>query len=377
MRVLFLLRSDTDRLVGGTSEQLRQYARAVAEHGGEAVLHVGPGRPRGRFDVAHVFNVDWPLEAACHMDVALRCADRVVLSPVHHDRAWELAYHAAGRDGMSRHVASVVGLDGFLRLRGVAQAAREPRLWREGGSQLVRGIGRRQRAMLERADAWLVASPGETRAIVADFGVQPRPTHLIRNGGDWVDDEVALPPLPAEFALCVGRVEARKNQLGLARALVDAGAPGVFVGPPNPRHRAYVERFAGFVAEHRSLTWLPSLGRRDTLAMFARARLHALASWYELSALVDSEAAVAGRPMVTTARGHSRDVLGDAALYWDPATGHPGLVATLRAALERSPDAGRAAAFRERLSWERVRADVARAYGCAAEPRGAELVAAA
>ena len=40
MRVLCLLRADTDRLVGGTAEQLRQYARAVTERGGEAVLHV-------------------------------------------------------------------------------------------------------------------------------------------------------------------------------------------------------------------------------------------------------------------------------------------------------------------------------------------------
>jgi glycosyltransferase involved in cell wall biosynthesis len=364
VRVLFLLRSDSDRLVGGTAEQLRQYARAVREHGGETLLHVGAGRPKGRFDLAHVFNVDWPLEAARHMDVALECADRVVLSPVHHDRAWEVAYHAAGRDGMSRRIASSVGLEGFLRLRAVAQAAREPRLWGEAGSQLVRGVARRQRAMLERADAWLVASPGETDAIVRDFGVASKPTHLIRNGGDWADDPVDVQPLPAEFALCVARVEARKNQLGLARALVELGMPGVFVGAPNPRHKAYVGRFATFVREHLSLTWLPSLDRPATLALFGRARLHALPSWYELSALVDSEAAVAGCPIVTTARGHSRDVLGDAALYWDPATGDRGLVATLAAALERPCDPDSATTFRAQLSWDRIRADVRRAYGC-------------
>lgn len=362
MRVLFLLRADSDRLVGGTAEQLRQYARAVTERGGEAVLHVGAGRPSGRFDLAHVFNVDWPLEAARHMDVALQCADRVVLSPVHHDRAWEVAYHEQGRDGLSRRVADVVGLDGFLRLRGVAQATREPRLWGESAGQLLRGVERRQRAMLERAAAWLVASPRETVAIQRDIRVDPRPSHVIRNGGEWVDDEVDLPPLPAEFVLCVARVEARKNHLGLARALVELGVPGVFVGAPNPRHRAYVERFRLFVGDHPELTWLPRLSRRQTLAMFPRARLHALASWYELSALVDSEAAVAGCPVVTTARGHSGELLGDAALYWDPASGHDGLVTTLRAALER-PDRPDPERFRERLSWERIREDVAAAYG--------------
>ncbi|HEV2814499.1 MAG TPA: glycosyltransferase [Solirubrobacteraceae bacterium] len=370
MRAAFFLRADTDRVVGGTAEQLRQYARAVTDRGGEAVLHVGAGRPAGRFDVAHVFNVDWPLEAARHMDVARSCADRVVLSPVHHDRAWEVAYHAAGRDGLSRRVSSVVGLDGFLRLRGVVQAAGRPRLWSEAAAQLAGGTAKRQRAILERADAWFVASPRETEAVVRDFGVEPQPTELIRNGGDWLDEDVSLPPLPAEFVLCVARVEARKNQLGLARAAVDAGVPLVFVGAPNPRHRAYARRFEAFVAEHPSLTWLPALDRRETLAMFRRARVHALASWYELSALVDSEAAVAGCSVVTTARGHSRDVLGDTAFYWDPDSGHDGLVAALRAGLERRPDAATTAAFRERLSWQRIRSDVASAYGYLAESYG-------
>jgi glycosyltransferase involved in cell wall biosynthesis/4-hydroxybenzoate polyprenyltransferase len=370
VRVLFLLRSDSDRLVGGTAEQLRQYARAVTERGGEAVVHTSPTRPPGRFDLTHVFNVDWPLETARHMDIALACADRVVLSPVHHDRRWEDAYHLQGRAGMHRRVASVVGLEGFLRLRGAAQAASTPRLWPEAGRQLVGGVGRRQRQILERADAWFVASPREAEAICADFGVAPRPFHVIRNGGDWVDDGSDLPPLPGEFALCVARVEARKNQLTLARALVDLGFPGVFVGAPNPRHQAFVARFAAYVDEHPSLTWLPTLGRRQTLAMFARARLHALASWYELAALVDSEAAVAGCSIVTTTRSHSRDVIGDAAVYWDPASGHDGLVAALRRGLARTPDAETVHRFRRELAWARIREDVARAYGL--EELGAE-----
>ena len=363
MRVLFLLRSDTDRLVGGTAEQLRQYARAVTDRGGEVVLHIASTPPGGRFDVAHVFNVDWPLETSRHMEVARSCANRVVLSPVHHDRRWEDAYHVQGRHGVSRAVAAAVDIDGFMRLRGIAQAARQPALRKRACAQLARGVLRSQREMLRSADAWFVASPHEADAIVADFGVERRPTHVIRNGGDWVDEELPLPALPADFVLSVARIEARKNQLALARALVEVGMPGVFVGMPNPRHRAFVARFAEYVRSQPGLTWLPTLGRRETLALFRRARLHALASWYELAALVDSEAAVAGCPIVTTARGHSRDVLGDAAVYWDPGSGHDGLVAALRSGLARTSSTEAVSGFRGRLAWARIREDVARAYG--------------
>ncbi|HEX8122399.1 MAG TPA: glycosyltransferase [Solirubrobacteraceae bacterium] len=342
----------------------------MTEAGGAAVLHVGHQRPAGRFDVAHVFNVDWPLESAHHLDLARAVADRVVLSPIHHDRRWENRYHTVGRAGLSARVARTVGLEGFLRLRGVAQAARAPRLWGEAAGQLARGVDRRQRDMLSRADQWVVLSHRETDAIVGDFGVAARPAHLVRNGADWADHDVALPALPAEFVLSVARVEARKNQLGLARALVELGVPGVFVGPANPRHRAYVRRFAAFVDEHPSLTWLGALDRYETLAMYRRARLHALASWYELLPVVDGEAAVAGCPVVTTARGYSSEVLGDGALYWDPVTGHDGLLGVLRAGLERKPDAAAAAAFRRTLSWENVRRDVALVYDVPPLPRG-------
>ena len=362
-RVLFLLRADAGRLAAGPSEQVRQYARAVTEHGGEAVIHLGHRRPPGRFDVAHVLNVDWPLESARQMDVALRCAERVVLSPIHHRRAWEEAYHATGRHGFSRRIAEVTGIDGFVRMRGVAQAVFAPRLGGEAARQLVTGIRRRQIEMLNRSTQWLVASERETESIVEDFGVPTKPSTVVPNGADWVDHGVALPALPSEFVLCVARIEARKNQIALAGALTKLGVAGVFVGAPNPRHRAFVRRFAATVDAHPSLTWLREPSREQRLALYRRARLHVLPSWYEVQPLVDSEAAVAGCPIVTTTRGYSCDNLGESALYWDPGEGPSGLTATVARALERSGERISPATFRQTLSWACIRRDVASVYG--------------
>jgi glycosyltransferase involved in cell wall biosynthesis len=360
---LLLHRSDAKSLVGGPNEQVRQHAQAVTEAGGEAVVHFSHEQPAGRFDVAHLMNVDWPLETARQLDIALRSADRVVLTPIHHRRSWEDDYHCNGRHGLSRSVARVTGLDGFVRLRGVFQARNAPRLRAEAARQLAGGIAERQRRVLDRSETWLVSCEREMESIVQDFGVAPKPARIVPSGADWIDDDVALPVLPDEFVLCVARIEARKNQLALARALVELGVPGVFVGDPNPRHRAFVRRFASYVGEHRSLMWLRGLSREQCLAMYRRAGMHALASWYEVQPLVDCEAAVAGCPILTTSRSYSREVLGGAAEYWDPASGHAGLVEGVRTTLDRAREWADPHRFREHLSWARTRRELAPAYG--------------
>ena len=50
-----------------------------------------------------------------------------------------------------------------------------------------------------------------------------------------------------EFVLSVGRVEARKGQLTVARVLESLGVPGIFVGAANSRHQAYVAEFRRLV----------------------------------------------------------------------------------------------------------------------------------
>jgi glycosyltransferase involved in cell wall biosynthesis len=144
--------------------------------------------------------------------------------------------------------------------------------------------------------------------------------------------------------------------------LVELDLPAVFVGGANPRHRAYVEEFAALVERSPNLTWIRSLQRERVLSLYTRARLHVLASWYEVVPLVDLEAALAGCPLVTTTRGYTNEYLGDLPTYWDPASGKEGL----RAALERAPSqriaADERARLRERLSWSATTRELVPTY---------------
>ncbi len=362
MRVVYFVRADAGRLVGGSTEQALRYAEAVRNGGGQADVCAGDRLPSARFDVAHLLNLDWPLETAQQLALAKRCARRVVLSPIHHRRSWVEDFHRRGRHGVAGAIARSIGLDGFERLRNVHLARARPRLCGEAARQLAVGVEARQRQILREADAWFVIAEGETESLTSEFGVERRPTYLVRNGAEWSDADPELKALPEEFVLSVGRLEARKNQLLLAETLVDLDVPGVFVGAPNPRHRAYVRRFSALVAESPNLIWFPDLERGKVVQLYSRARLHVLSSWFEVVPLVDLEAAVAGCPVVTTTRGYTDEYLGSDAIYWEPETGKSGLREAVVQGLELPRRAAARTELRRTLSWQAVTEQLVERY---------------
>jgi glycosyltransferase involved in cell wall biosynthesis len=361
MRVVLFIRSDARHLVGGPSAQLNRYAEAIHAAGGRAVIHDSHAEvPRGSFDIAHLSNLDWPLETARQFELAKRCARWVVISPIHRRRAWVAAFPPTRRRGLASFAARA-GQEPFERLRNLYFATRAPALRREAIRQLSRGVAKTQKQVLGACDMTFVLAQGEAASLEEDFSVSVHPRALVRNGVAW-SDSASTRNLPSEFVLCVGRIEAQKGQLEVARALRELGMPGLFVGDLNPRHRVYAAEFRRLVECTTGLSWLPTLSHEDVLRLYRRATLHVLASWFEVAPLVDLEAAAAGCRVVTTSHGHTREYLGDGAEYWDPASGEPGLVASLRRGLNRSLDPEFAQRVRHAFAWPRVTQDLIDAY---------------
>lgn len=362
MRVILFIRSDANELLGGPTEQVSRYAMAIREHGGEAVVWASTEQPVGRFDVAHLLNLDWPLETACQFELARRCADRVVISPIYPRREWVAAFHDAGRRGVAHGVAQMVGVEGFKRLRNLRWALAGNGLGLEGARQLMNGVANRQRQILNQCDAWFPLAEGEKLAIEEDFGVRPEHAMTIPNGASWSDEEAFGRTLPTDFILSAGRIEAGKNQLAVAEALRRLDLPGVFVGPPNPRHRSYVRRFLEVVEDSKNLIWLGEIPRHELLALYPRAGAHVLASWFEVVPLVTLEAAAAGCPVVQATRSYASEYLGPSATYWDPPSGIDGLTQAIRKSLATRRDSRSTATQRDRLDWGKVGDKLMRAY---------------
>ncbi len=122
-----------------------------------------------------------------------------------------------------------------------------------------------------------------------------------------------------DFVLCVGRLESRKNQLMLLKALEDSPLTVVFAAGGfsyQPDYEAAIRSF-----KRRGKTIILGLVDPQMLSSaYAACRMHVLPSWYELPGLVSLEAAARNKNIVVTRTGTTADYVGDKAFYclpWD------------------------------------------------------------
>jgi glycosyltransferase involved in cell wall biosynthesis len=185
------------------------------------------------------------------------------------------------------------------------------------------GVQSWRRELLRLADVILPNSQSEANQLVRLFRVPRERIRIVPNG---VLPAIAhASPAPfwkrygAEpFVLFVGRIEPRKNTLGLVRAIGDLGLPLVVIGAAPPGSELYEEqcRRAGIGC----VTWLGPLDHHDPLlaSAYAAARVFALPSWFETPSLAALEAALAGCAITITPYGSTRDYFGDLVEYARP-----------------------------------------------------------
>jgi glycosyltransferase involved in cell wall biosynthesis len=197
-----------------------------------------------------------------------------------------------------------------------------------------------RRELLHLANFVLPNSRSEAAQMVRLFGVDPERIRVVPNGvlhsAGSAGPEVFRRSWPVEpFVLSVGRIEPRKNTLGLIRAVRPLGLPLVVIGEGRPGHRRYEDdcRRAG----GDSVVWLGQLDHHDPLlaSSYAAARVFAMPSWFETPGLAALEAALAGCSIVITPFGSTREYFGDLVEY-----ARPDRIGEIRRAVAKCMDDG-------------------------------------
>ena len=212
-----------------------------------------------------------------------------------------------------------------------ANYLREPRSWSWRLSAGARFAARAacpwlpswRRRLYRSVDLLLPNSNAEADQLVRYFRVPRQQIHIVPNGAD--ERFAAADPEPFArlmgtrgFVLCAGRIEPRKNQLGLIQAMRGTDKPVVILGDAVPGHEAYLH--ACRRAADDNVRFVPRIDHDDPLlgSAYAACGCLVLPGWFETPGLAALEAGMSGTPLVLPRGGCAREYFGPHAAYVKP-----------------------------------------------------------
>ena len=223
-----------------------------------------------------------------------------------------------------------------------------------------------RKRMMELADLVLASSHMEAEQIARYFLI---PRHrikvvpygadekLVGVGGELFEQKFGL----RQFVLTVGRIEPRKNQLALIRAMKEIDRPLVIIGSPVSHHQAYYKqcRKEGG-SKVRFLGYLPT-DSMELRSAFAACDVFALPTWFETPGIAALEASLAGAKLVVTREGSTQEYFGNFAEYVNPAS-VPDIRDKIRKALERNKSNDLRDHIRRNYLWQHTAARTMECY---------------
>ncbi|MDP2923639.1 MAG: glycosyltransferase [Candidatus Omnitrophota bacterium] len=180
-----------------------------------------------------------------------------------------------------------------------------------------------RREMFLVADALLPNSKAELEQVSRLFAINKQKMHIVYLG----IDEKFYNADPREFinkykikdfVLSVGRIEPRKNQLNLIKALKGSGKQLVFIGDPVIGYENYYELCRRSAED---AIFINRLQHSDSLfsSAYAACSVFVLQGWFETPGLVALEAGLAGAKLALTMGGSTKEYFKNYAEYFNPA----------------------------------------------------------
>ena len=364
MKVLFLSRRTLFSVPGGDTVQLSKTAEYLRRLGVSVDVSTELEPSFRGYDLVHVFNLMRPQEVFLQVRKAKNEGRPVALSTIY---GLYTEYERKARKGFAGVVARRISPWEMERLKVIARAVVSKELTK--GSLLVARDGYRHlcERITDMVDVFLPNSRSEMLRVQHDFPPSVgKPYVVVPNAVDLAvfnPDRVQVPKRVESFRDCVlsvARIEGRKCQLELVRALRDSPFRLVLIGKPAPNHLAYFEQVKREAGDQ--VHFVGQVNHDELACYYSVARVHALISWMETPGLSSLEAGAMGCRLVVTEKGDTRDYFADDAWYCNPES-----IASIKAAVEAAygapPVQRLAERIRREFTWEKAAEKTLEGYG--------------
>lgn len=340
MKVLFFVYPWAMQSPGGGEIMLLKTKAALEKEGVYVKLFNQWEDKLNNYDILHVFG--GVKDCLGVMLTAKAMGIKVALSPIY----WSTFQRAFFEDANPRKKAEII-------LRHLAKVA-------------LPTMPSARRKMCLCADLLLPNSLLEAEQVSRLFSISPKKMQVIPLG---VDESFANSQKNIfeekygirDFALSAGRIEPRKNQLNLIRALKNSGLTLVFIGNPVPEFKEYYQKCRKLA--DKNTYFIDRIEHNDPLlaSAYAACKVFVLQGWFETPGLAALEAGLAGAKLAVTKAGATKEYFGDYAEYFNPGSSQSIRKAVL-AALKKPDNSGLAQQIKNHYLWKHTAQETIKAY---------------
>ncbi|MFH1648180.1 MAG: glycosyltransferase [Patescibacteria group bacterium] len=327
MKVLMLGRINLLEEGGGDKIQVVNTAKELERLGIKVDIKTGMDFDPTKYDLVHIFQLDWTPETYFYAKKASKSSKPIVLSPIHHN-VEEVKKFDDEFVFDFRRLSKFLFKDQFKRdtFKNVYRSIFDFKKLLPTLYTVIKGFKNTQREVLEMSEVCLVQTVKEAEDLKRTFDVDIKwkkvmngVSRVFKEGKNFKNNFGF-----EDYILCVGRIEPRKNQLNIIKAVEKLREEEgkdiklVFIGSIGGlKHFEYNLLFKNLVKENDWVTHIEKVAYEDMVSYYKYAKVGVSASWFETTGLTSLEALYCGTNAVAAGM-RAREYLGSYASYCEP-----------------------------------------------------------
>lgn len=326
MRVLMQIRANAFTCPGGDTIQMQKTKDALIAMGYDVDLSLDLRPDLSQYDVVHLFNITRVQETYIQIQNAVKQKKHIVLSTIYWPNTeFEKLSGGTGLRGLLGKIFTIDQTESIKALAKYLLMGNHD----EGTKYLItHSYQNMQRYILEHAEIFLPNayqemvqikkhlnfSTDDTQIVVVPNAIDIAAVHKADSRGDEAAEKYKK---YKDWLVCVGRIDARKNQLKLLEALRGSDYNLLLIGKCSPGQKGYFKKVMKEIEGNPHIEYIEQLPNEELYQIYKVCKVSILPSWFETPGLVSLEAASMRCNVVISDKGTTQDYFGKYAYYCD------------------------------------------------------------